>query len=137
MTLVISDKVQQNKIKDLASPVFDLIENLLHDKDLDLKTKNKICNSVIVLNKAMFARDEKKPTWSVIDIQKSLKDIIRTIPHAYWENLKEKDKTPFRRMQEYLNSFDKTESVSNNIPNQPQSFLAKIRQIFGIGERIK
>ena len=137
MTLVISDKVQQNKIKDLASPVFDLIENLLHDKDLDLQIKNKICNSVIVLNKAMFARDGKKPTWSVIDIQKSLKDIIRTIPHAYWENWEEKDQTSFRRMQEYLNSFDKTESVSNNIPNQPQSFLAKIRQIFGIGERIK
>ena len=137
MTLVISDKVQQNKIKDLASPVFDLIENFLHDKDLDLQIKNKICNSVIVLNKAMFARDGKKPTWSVIDIQKSLKDIIRTIPHTYWENWEEKDKTSFRRMQEYLNSFDKTESVSNNIPNQPQSFLAKIRQIFGIAERIK
>ena len=137
MTLVISDKVQQNKIKELASPVFDLIENLLHDKDLDLKIKNKICNSVIVLNKAMFAHDEKKPTWSVIDMQKSLNDIIRTIPHSYWENWKEKDKTSFRRMQEYLNSFDKTESVSNNIPNQPQSFLAKIIQIFGIGERIK
>lgn len=137
MTLIISDKVQQNKIKDLASPVFDLIENLLHDKELDLQIKNNICNLVIVLNKAMFAHDGKKPTWSVIDIQKSLKDIIRTIPHAYWENWEEKDKTSFRRMQEYLNSFDKTESVSNNIPNQPQSFLAKIRQIFGIGERIK
>ena len=134
MTLVISDKVQQNKIKDLASPVFDLIENLLHDKELDLQIKNNICNSVIVLNKAMFARDGKKPTWSVIDIQKSLKDIIRTIPHAYWKKI---DQTSFRRMQEYLNSFDKTESVSNNIPNQPQSFLAKIKQIFGIGERIK
>ena len=134
MTQIINDKNQQNKIKELALPVFDLIENLLHDNNLNLHTKRTICNAVIKLNKSIFARKWMKPTWSIVDIQKSFNDIICAIPVSYWKHL---DQTPFRKMIEYLNSFGPHENRIVDIPKYNHSLLTRIKQFFYVNAKEK
>lgn len=120
MTLVISDKQQQNKIKELALPIFECVEKVLHQDNINQKHKTEIRNLIIELNKTMFKAPNNIPTWSIAEMHKLLNKLICVVP------LNDSEKMLFSAFKEYLGTIYKsTESVIEPVKSQ-QNWLQKI-----------
>ena len=121
MTFIISNKEQQEKIKQLALPVLNNVEKLLcvFKANGDKRIYKNVQQAVIELNKTMFLYYDNVPSWELDNIRNSLNKIINSMPNKYRDDIKYEE---FQKHLELLaypvvktGFFDKIKQAFNNV----------------------
>lgn len=118
MTFIISNKQQQEKIKQLALPVFDGAEKVLGvlKANGDKSVYDNVLNAVLNLNKVMFLYRENIPTWDLQEIQTALHKLVHSMSRIYRANV------PYKELQNYLDLLDQ--------PAIKTDVFDKVKQVF-------
>lgn len=126
MTVIISNKQQQEHIKELALPVFAAVEKLLCviNANKDHSTYTNVQKATLDLNKTIFVFQGDRPTWDVESISKALHKLIQSVPRI------SRNYIPYQELENYLNMLSRPIARMNTTI----SFLDKIKQKFGFGK---
>ena len=121
MTFIISNKEQQEKIKQLALPVLNNVEKLLcvFKANGDKRIYKNVQQAVIELNKTMFLYYDNVPSWELDNIRNSLNKIINSMPNKYRDDIKYEEFQKYLELLAYpvvkIGFFDKIKQAFNNI----------------------
>lgn len=126
MTFIVSNKKQQEHIKELAMPVFAAVEKLLCviNANKDHSTYTNIQKATLDLNKTIFVFHGEMPTWKLDDIKRALHKLIQSVPRI------SRNYIPYQELESYLDTLDGPIARMNTTI----SFLDKIKQKFGFGK---
>ena len=126
MSFIISNKQQQEHIKELALPIFAAVEKLLCviNANKDHATYANVQKATLDLNKTIFVFQGSAPSWDLDSINKALRKLIQSVPRM------SRNCIPYQELENYLNTLDNLIAHTNTTI----SFLDKIKQKLGFGK---